>query len=308
MYIQYTQSDAGNYLFQILRELWWAEGRGGRLWEIIVKDPAAAADVWPRPRDQRHRHRHLPIEARVHQLVVARNWHGPMESTVEDAEMNTVTYGHCWCQYRRGWQALAAEGVTAASSLFSVSAVAAQNKKLQQCQSVCPGQAGEGGGRREDTYTAGDRPPSPSTQAHTRHTTHSGIWANGERCRNTQKCMYILEFMNNAWIYINLLSHLASEAETAWTGPGSEAGISWPREAGYGAGTGYWEWQWQCVAMMAILALQSGQSSANRGRSAECGLWLGSLLASSQSGSGKLPAHIWTPPQPEPGLGVSAKS
>ena len=52
--IQYTQSDAGNYLFQILRELWWAEGRGGRYErENKWQDPAAAADVWPRPRDQR---------------------------------------------------------------------------------------------------------------------------------------------------------------------------------------------------------------------------------------------------------------
>ena len=53
--IQYTQSDAGNYLFQILRELWWAAGRGGM--RESISDPAAAADVWPRPRDQRPTYR-----------------------------------------------------------------------------------------------------------------------------------------------------------------------------------------------------------------------------------------------------------
>ena len=91
--IQYTQSDAGNYLFQILRELWWAEGRGGmreRISDRILL-LLRMCDQGPETRD-------LPIEARVHQLVVTRNWHGALEDTGDHTEMITVTKMSLWCE------------------------------------------------------------------------------------------------------------------------------------------------------------------------------------------------------------------
>ena len=93
--------------------------------------------------DQGPETRDLPIEARVHQLVVTRNWHGTLEDTGEHAEMITVTKMSLWGD-QAGWPQLA-EGDTASLALLS-SAVAAQNKKLCSVW-LCPGWAGEGGGR-----------------------------------------------------------------------------------------------------------------------------------------------------------------
>ena len=93
--------------------------------------------------DQRPGTRDLPIEARVHQLVVARNWHGAMEDTLEDAEMSTlslVTVGVDILENdTRGQQRVTLPRCSQSPLLLL--------KTKSSSSESRPGQAGEGGGR-----------------------------------------------------------------------------------------------------------------------------------------------------------------
>ena len=87
--------------------------------------------------------RDLPIEARVHQLVVARNWHGAMEDTLEDAEMSTLSLVTVGVDILENDTSQPAEGDTASCSQSPLLLLKTKSSSSESR----PGQAGEGGGR-----------------------------------------------------------------------------------------------------------------------------------------------------------------
>ena len=134
--------------------------------------------------DQGPETRDLPIETRVHQLVVARNWHGAMEDTVEDAEMNTVTCVSLlvlisWRMTQASQQRVTLPPRCSQSPLLLL--------KTKSSSSECrPG--GRGRGQREDRLTAGSAGGTGTGLPHTpRHytVTHSAD-EHLVKCTNTE--------------------------------------------------------------------------------------------------------------------------